>query len=244
MEYKLWSLLLLIADRRGLRAPRPGTRGWILDVGAHDGTTSVMLCHAMAYLQLHVLALEPLAQNFKVAQARARSEPNLKVVRAGLGAVNGTTGHYPAEYDEQRSNLHLQIARFRTHDNAGGATYPIVTIDALFGDGRDATLVLAHLDLEGREADALRGANRTLARDRPVLTVETFPSSMTKWHREVMALLEACNYAVYTVDERVGWPPDGRNHVAIPRENARLRYILDSFFDYSLRRRAPTTRKR
>jgi FkbM family methyltransferase len=239
MEYKLWALLLLIADRKGLRTPRAGTRGWILDAGAHDGATSVMLCKAMAHLQLLVLALEPLAQNAKIAQQRAKAEPNLKFKRAGLGAVNGTTGHYPIEYDEHKSSLHLQIARFRTHDNAGEASYPIVTIDALFGDGREHTLVLAHLDLEGHEADALRGANATIKRDRPVITVETFPSSMAKWHREVMALLEAHHYQVYTVDEKVGWPPDGRNHVAIPREDRRLRYILDSFFDFSLRRRAP-----
>ena len=96
--------------------------------------------------------------------------------------------------------------------------------------------MLAHLDLEGGEAAALRGANRTLARDRPVLTVETFPRSMAGWHREVMGLLEANNYQVYTVEEKVGWPPDGRNHVAIPREDRHLRYILDSFFSFSLRR--------
>ena len=239
MEYKLWALLLLIADRKGLRMPRPGTRGWILDAGAHDGATSVMLCRAMAHLNLHVIALEPLAQNAKIAQQRAKAEPNLKFKRVGLGELNGTTGHYPIEYDEHKSSLHLQIARFRTHDNTGEASYPIVTIDALFGNGREHTLVLAHLDLEGQEAAALRGANATLARDRPVLTVETFPSSMAKWHREVMALLEAHSYQVYTVEEKVGWPPDGRNHVAIPREDRRLRYILDSFFDYSLRRRAP-----
>jgi len=239
MEYKLWALLLLIADRGGFRTPRPGTRGWILDAGAHDGATSVMLCRAMGYLKLHVIALEPLVQNAKIAQMRAQREPNLKFKRAGLGDVNGTTGHYPIEYDEHKSSLHLQIARFRTHDNAGEASYPIVTIDALFGDGREHTLVLAHLDLEGHEADALRGANATLTRDRPVITVETFPSSMAKWHRQVMALLEAHHYQVYTVDEKVGWPPDGRNHVGIPREDRRLRYILDSFFDFSLRRRPP-----
>ena len=239
MEYKLWALLLLIADRRGLRTPRPGTHGWIVDAGAHDGSTSVMLTRAMSRLRLHVLALEPLAQNERVAQQRARTEPSLHVKRVGLGEVNGTTGHYPVEYDTRQSGMHLQIARWRNNDNAGQASYPIVTIDALFGDGRDATLVLAHLDLEGHEADALRGANNTIKRDRPVLTVETFPSSMGKWHREVMALLEAHNYQVYTVDEKVGWPPDGRNHVGIPREDRRLRYILDSFFDFSPRRRAP-----
>ena len=100
-----------------------------------------------------------------------------------------------------------------------------MTIDALFGDGHEHTLVLAHLDLEGHEADALRGANATLRRDRPVLTVETFPSSMAEWHRQVMALLEAHNYQVYTVEEKVGWPPDGRNHVGIPREDRRLRFL-------------------
>ena len=239
MEYKLWALLLLIADRDGLRKPRPGTQGCVLDAGAHDGATSVMLVNALRRLKLVVHALEPLTSNVVVAQRRAQRMTDLHVYRMALGEVDGATGHYPAEYDEHRSSLHLQIARFRSHDNDGNASYPITTIDALFGDQRlERTLVLAHLDLEGREAAALRGANATLRRDRPVITVETFPSSMAKWHREVMALLEAYNYAVYTVDEKVGWPPDGRNHVAIPREDRHLRYILDSFFSFSLRRQA------
>ena len=235
MEYKLWALLLLVADRDGFRKPRPATRGCVLDAGAHDGTTAVMLVNAMRRLDLHVHAFEPLARNVEVAQRRAQGVFNLHVYRLGLGDVNGATGHYPAEYDDRKSSLHLQIARFRGKDNEGNATYRTTTIDSFFDDDRGCTLVLAHLDLEGREADALRGANLTLVRDRPVLTVETFPHSMAKWHREVMALLEAHNYQVYTVDEKVGWPPDGRNHVAIPREDRHLRYILDSFFSFSLR---------
>ena len=109
-----------------------------------------------------------------------------------------------------------------------------MTIDALFGDGREHTLVLGHLDLEGQEAAALRGANATISRDRPVLTVETFPSSMAKWHREVMALLEAQSTPCTPSTRRWAGRRDGRNHVAIPREDRRLRYILDSFFDFSL----------
>jgi len=237
MEYMLWALLLLIADRDGLRRPRPGTRGWVIDAGAHDGATGVMLANALRHLRLHVLSIEPLASNVRVAQSRAQDVPNLHVKRLGLGAVNGTMGHYPEKYDTRKSGQGLQIARFRGWNNVGNASYPIVTIDALLGDGSEQTLVLAHLDLEGREADALRGANATLWRDRPVLTVETFPTSMTKWHREVMALLEALNYQVYTVEEQVGWPTDGRNHVGIPREDRHLRYIVDSFFNYSPFRR-------
>jgi FkbM family methyltransferase len=239
MEYQLWALLLLIFDRGGLRAPRPATRACVLDAGAHDGTTAVMLVNALRRADVQVHALEPLARNVEVARRHARGVFNLHVYQLGLGDVDGATGHYPAEYDDQKSSIHLQIARFRGKDNEGNATYPITAIDSFFNYQRGCTLVLAHLDLEGNEAAALRGANRTLARDRPVLTVETFPRSMAAWHREVMALLEAHDYRVFTVDEKVGWPTDGRNHVAIPREDRRLRYILDSFFSFSLRRRAP-----
>ena len=237
MEYQLWALLLLIADRDGFRKPRPNTQGCVLDAGAHDGTTAVMLINALRRFDLQVHALEPLTRNVQVATRRAQGVSNLYVYRLGLGEVDGATAHYPAEYDERKSSLFLQIARFRGKDNEGNASYFLTTIDAMFSDDTERTLVLAHLDLEGNEAAALRGANRTLKRDRPVLTVETFPQSMAKWHREVMALLEARDYQVYTVDEKVGWPPDGRNHVAIPREDRRLRHILDSFFAFSLRRR-------
>ena len=236
MEDQLWALLLLIIDRGGLRKPRPNTQGCVLDAGANDGTTSMMLVNALRRLDLQVHALEPLVRNAEEVTRRGRDVPNLYVHRLGLGEFDGATGHYPAEYDDRKSSVHLQIARFRAHDNAGNASYPITTIDVLFKNVTNRTLVLAHLDLEGHEAEALRGANRTLTRDRPVLTVETFPRSMIRWHREVMALLEAHNYQVYTVEEKVGWPPDGRNHVAIPREDRRLRYILDSFFALSLRR--------
>ena len=238
MEYQLWALLLLIIDRGGLRKPRPNTQGCVLDAGAHDGTTAVMLVNAVRAWTCRCTRSSRSPATRRWRRGAAHDVPNLYVYRLGLGEVDGATGHYPAEYDDRKSSLHLQIARFRAQDNAGNASYPLTTIDFLFNDDADRTLVLAHLDLEGGEAAALRGANRTLARDRPVLTVETFPRSMAGWHREVMALLEAHNYQVYTVEEKVGWPPDGRNHVAIPREDRRLRYILDSFFAFSLRRTA------
>ena len=89
MEYKLWALLLLIADRDGLRKPRLGTHGWIVDAGAHDGSTAVMLVNALRRLDLQVHALEPLARNAEVAKRRAQDVPNLYVYRLGLGEVDG-----------------------------------------------------------------------------------------------------------------------------------------------------------
>ena len=230
MELKLWALLLLIADRKGFRKPRPGTRGWVLDAGANDGETAVMLANALRFLRLNVLAIEPLANNVKVAHARAQHVNNLEVRLAGLGAVNGSTGHYPKHMDNRRGGLFAQISSFFPATTRGNGTYPIVTIDALFGTDENRSLVLAHLDLEGREPDALRGANATFQRDRPVITVETYSKSMRSRHEAVMAQLEALHYDVYTVEERVGSIRDGRNSVAIPREDRRLHWIMEHFF--------------
>ena len=231
MEFKLWALLLLIADRDGFRTPRPGTRGYILDAGANDGSSAVMLASAFRRLQLRVLAIEPLASNVAVAQRSAKNIYNLKVLRAGLGDVNGSEGRYPSALDQRRGSINLQIATFRPSDNQGDSTYPIVTIDALFGPDSGRTLVLAHLDLEGREPEALRGANATLWRDRPVLTVETYPAFMPGKHKAVVAHLDALQYDVYTIQETVGGIPDGRNRVAIPREDRYLHWIVNHYFD-------------
>ena len=231
MEIKLWALLLLIGDRDGLGKPRPGTQGYILDAGANDGHSATMLANAFRRLQLRVLAIEPLVSNVAVAQRRARSLHNLDVLRAGLGDVNGSQGRYPSALDQRRGSINLQIATFRPADNKGDSTYPVVTIDALFGAGSGRSLVLAHLDLEGREPEALRGANATLWRDRPVLTVETYPVLMPDTHKAVMAHLDALQYDVYTVEETVGGIPDGRNRVAIPRENRYLHWIVNHYFD-------------
>ena len=70
----------------------------------------------------------------------------------------------------------------------------------------------------------------TLRRDRPVVTVETYPKSMRKRHLDVMAQFEALRYDVYTIEERVGSIQDGRNSVAIPREDRHLRWIVGRYF--------------
>ena len=238
MELKLWALMLLIIDRDALRRARPGTQAWVLDAGANDGATSFMLANALRRhggRPTQVLAVEPLPNNVLVAQAYARRAGNMHVVHAGLGDVNGSVGYYPKHLELRAGGAAAQIAAFRPNDNVGDATYPIVTIDSIFGDGSAQSLVLAHLDLEGREPNALRGANVTLTRDRPVITVETYPLTMHKWHSQVMECFEALNYDVYTVDETVGYIRDGRNHVAVPREDRLLRRVLSAFFAHAKR---------
>jgi FkbM family methyltransferase len=231
MEFKLWSLLLLIADRGGLRPPARNAQGYVLDAGANDGSSAEMMASAFESKGLRVMAIEPLSSNVRVATRRAERATNLEVIRGGLGATNGSVGWYPWYMDKRRGDISLQINSWSPQQNVGGVAYPIFTIDALFGgEAVGRSLVLAHLDLEGCELDALSAANATIARDRPIVTVETYPLFMPHKHNAIMAYFEEHSYDVYTVKELVGHPTDGRNRVCVPREDRHLRWVLGHWF--------------
>ena len=235
MEFKLWALLLLIADRGGFRRPRPGTTGWVLDAGANDGDTAVMLANALRSLRLNVLAIEPLANNVRGGACERRERMSNRGGAAGRPwapstAARGTTRststicqRRPGGADFSRSGAAALWAR---------ATYPVVTIDALFdAKRRVARSCWRTWTSKGREPDALRGGNATLRRDRPVVTVENLPQvDAAPAPETVMAQLEALRYDVYTVEESVGTIRDGRNTVAIPREDGHLRRIVEHYF--------------
>ena len=234
MEFKLWSLVLLLLDQGGLPLPKPGTTGYILDAGANDGKSAEGLARALhrhdAYKNVRVLAVEPLRSNVKAIESRAKRFGGLDVLHAGLGAVDGTIGHYPLEMDNRSGSIMLQINAWTPRLQTGQASYAIRTVDALFSKAQQRTLLLAHLDLEGLEHIVLPAANETIMRDRPIVSVETYPQKIPKQHEATMAFLSAVNYAVFTVEEIVGGYKDGRNRVGIPRERARVLRIANYFF--------------
>ena len=163
MEFKLWSLVLLILDQNGLPSPRPGTTGYVLDAGANDGASAQGIARALNRSNMgavRVLAVEPLRSNVVVIEARANQLPNIEAVHAGLGAVNGSIGHYPLEMDNRRGSIHLQINSWTPKLQTGEAFYPIVTVDALFAEETQRTLLFAHLDLEGMEHVVLPAPTR------------------------------------------------------------------------------------
>jgi len=230
MEFKLWALVLLVFDQGGLPDPRPGTAGYVLDAGANDGHSAEGVARMLRDTDLRVLAVEPLRSNVRVIENRARRFSSIEPLRAGLGAANGTVGHYPLRLDDKHGGIYLQINAWTREHQSGAAAYPIVTIDALFAEETRRSLLLAHLDLEGREHEVLPAANATIMRDRPIVVVETYPERIPEQHAGVMAYLRSINYKVYTVEEIVGGFKDGRNRVAIPRENQYLHWICNHYF--------------
>ena len=157
------------------------------------------------------------------------------VVRAALGGNddNQHIGSYPVNLERRKRPQIGLLRQYKWQNQAKLARveYPLLTVDALFGNKHNITQILglAHLDLEGAELDVLGGAHQTIERDRPWLTLETFPRSNRSRHKLLVThAQETIGYHLQIVDEVCGFPKDCRNMIAIPLEQytATVQHLL------------------
>lgn len=211
MEPKLWIHLMNITFMLN--------DGIIMDAGANDGRTSLML--AKHFDNRLVLSVEPIRANVKQMHHILANVSNVKIIHGGLGSAN-STGHYPLSLDRSPGGIRTQTGRIQNYAWQNKANdqipFPIYTVDDLIGDRYK--LALGHLDIEGGEVDMLRGARVTIMRDRPIFTVETFPITNASRHAELMSEITSLNYKCNIVPERCGSPNDCRNMVCLPNELA------------------------
>jgi FkbM family methyltransferase len=129
----------------------------------------------------------------------------VKVVHGGLGAENGFS-NYAATLDDRPGSIGTQTGTIQLYDHLKAVkqrrVFPVYKIDTLVGDNR---LAFAHIDVEGGEIEALQGADKTIMRDRPVITLETFPKSNTTKHRLLLEHMERLEYECTLLDEVCGW---------------------------------------
>jgi FkbM family methyltransferase len=128
----------------------------VVDVGANIGMLTVPLAK-----KARVLAFEPQPKMFELLKENVEQNgTTAEIFQLGLGEVFGKAGLPPLDYDRE--------------DNFGGvALVPgndvkIATLDSF-------NLEKCHLikiDVEGMEADVLRGAKQTIERHRPLIYVE------------------------------------------------------------------------
>lgn len=190
-----------------------------MDAGARDGSSSVR----MAGLRHPIIAVEPLKINVrKILEMTFGLD--VQTVHGGLGEAAGV-GSYPKRLDSGAvlmAGTFMQIgllpayqARLKVSEVDASVEYPVFTVDSLM---RNQSLAFAHWDVEGGEPALLRGAAATLARDRPLFTVETFPLSKSTRHAELMRSIEMAGYRCMKLDEVSGRPEDCRNLICIPVE--------------------------
>jgi len=216
MEPELATLLMAILQVLG-----PGA---ILDAGANDGTDTAILADAAK--PRRVVAVEPLRGWQPKLEGLAHERPNRVVVHGGLGDSAGV-GSYgvnaePSKIARTKNGMISRWPRGQTgllgsyvrrERGQPRVNFTIHTIDALFSTQQ---LALAHLDLEGGELGAVRGANATFTRDRPVVTLETYPKLLRTSYVDLVQTMRSLRYTVYEIRESCGMAGACRNVLCVP----------------------------
>jgi FkbM family methyltransferase len=151
---------------RGVMEQRPGSM-------VHAGTFfGDMLASFSRKTPGQVYAFEPVLENYLFARATLDTNDlrNVLLFHAALGDTNALV---EIETMHQRSGRHRGGAAFVvTGDNADPAVkrqlVPTLTVDQF----AIPDLTLVQLDVEGYEAQVLRGAEKSIAASRPVVVVE------------------------------------------------------------------------
>jgi FkbM family methyltransferase len=174
------------------RLHRPGA---ILDVGAHDGLLTLPLARLPG---ARVIAFEPLPAAYARLRAAVLAEyaaipPHLELRPEALGAVPGRlTLSVPVLAGAPQEQWASIAKDYSSFGSVGAERHevPVVTVDSL------ALSDLRHVkvDAEGYEEEVLEGARETLARCRPVLSLEIEERHRPGATRDVPALLAALGY--------------------------------------------------
>jgi FkbM family methyltransferase len=135
----------------------------VVEVGANIGAHTVPLAR-LAGPAGRVLAFEPQRAIFQMlcANLALNGLAQVQATQAALGAAPGELHVPPIDYTGAGNFGGIALA------TEGGDPVPVTTLDAL---GLPA-LRLLKVDVEGMEADVLKGGRDTIARTRPLLYVE------------------------------------------------------------------------
>lgn len=130
-----------------------------VDGGAHVGSWSL----EMAKRFETVIAFEPAQDTFEALEANTLSVRNIVRNGSALGETFGTTGMA----DDNRYSGGNTGGRYVS----GAGKLPVIPLDSL----ELPTLGFLKLDVEGYEVFALKGAESTLRRCKPVVLIEVKP---------------------------------------------------------------------
>lgn len=202
---------------------QPGTNFY--DVGANLGVYSLLAARIVGS-NGSVVAFEPLPENSRLLEhnANLNNFTNIRCMGVAVGAEDGEA-EFLVSADPSWGMIR-DVARHRPADSVGELTVRVGRLDSLM---RQHKLPLPHvvkMDIEGGEVAALVGANRMLAKQRPILVIELHATAVP-----VMRILAHHDYSVSLFG---GGAPveraDGNCHaVAIPREHQDCDSLLQRF---------------
>ena len=201
--------------------------GSVIDSGAKDGGFSCYLMPIAGDRKFH--AIEPLRNNVATISSRFSRCGRLDVAQCALGEHRARLdpGDSASKKEQLTSGPHIPAAGKVESREA----FDVASIDELLlptagspcgrGWAPGETVGLVHLDVEGAELSALRGARRAMLRDTPLLTLELHVHQNVSYTRALLAETRSLGYDCYLVEEICGLRADCRNLICLPHSRRR-----------------------
>jgi FkbM family methyltransferase len=156
---------------------------WALDVGANVGHYAMRMSELVG-ANGRVIAFEPVPQTFALLSSNTQlfAHANVSLLNAAVSDRSGVVRMDIPDFAEGMKNY------YRAHITGSGRGLSILTvaIDAL---DLPHAVALAKIDVEGHELAVLHGMQKLIARDHPVLIVETGAG-------ETIGYIESMGYAI------------------------------------------------
>lgn len=197
--------------------------GSIVDAG---GFTGDFACWYARLTPRPVHAIEPNMQNVQYMARRYSKTTNLQPMQGGLGSTRKVLSTGRQGFASQMQGHSSTVGLLRALPVGGrnltlGApgTFEVRRLDELFETRWPAErLGFLHLDVQGSELDALRGAAATILRDRPIFSTEVEVHANARLTASLLRFIDELGYDSYLVEEHCGTPrQDCRNLLNLPR---------------------------
>lgn len=143
---------------------RPGD--WVIDVGANVGHYTARFS-ALVGPAGRVLALEPIADTFRVLASNSASFPHQNVTLLNFAASEASALAGMVIPNDEFGNPNFYMAHLASGDD--GSRVLCFPLDGLDIPGR---VRLLKIDAEGHEAAVISGARQLIQRDRPLIIAE------------------------------------------------------------------------
>lgn len=172
------------------------------DIGAYRGFFSGVFALAGAS---EVVAFEPFPENFVQLERLGANNPELTInfERVAVGSENGL-----AEFNVMPDSSMGKLSSSGFQMGATGAgklKVQLRTIDSLVAEGKYAAPQVVKIDVEGAEADVLRGAWTMLKANHPLLFIEAHSPSLRV---ECSDMLTSLGYKVSILEKNMERDPN------------------------------------
>jgi FkbM family methyltransferase len=180
------------------RSLRPGDV--VVDIGANIGYFS-LLCAARVFPAGRVYAFEPGARAWAHLTRNLGLNEVGKIVTPQQTAIGRETGRGHLR-QSRPGDEDMAVLEDRVDPAGAYEDVAVTTVDEALSEV-DRPIRLLKVDVEGREWDVLKGAERRLASDRPVLFVELSSSQQKRFGHEPTELadwIKGRGYSLQTIE--------------------------------------------